>query len=76
MYSLQGTKGMYSSIEIGITANSRDNDLTMWADEVTIQRMNLLKFHSLVNVRMQFYILLLIRLQSGRLLPTTNYRLN
>ena len=37
LYSLQGTKGMYSSIEIGITANSRDNDLTMWADDVTIE---------------------------------------
>ena len=39
LYSLQGTKGMYSSIEIGITANSRDNDLTIWADDVTIERI-------------------------------------
>ena len=38
LYSLQGTKGMYSSIEIGITANSLDNDLTIWADDIKFER--------------------------------------
>lgn len=38
LYSLQGTKGMYSSIEIGITANSRDNDLTIWADDIKFEK--------------------------------------
>ncbi|MBP9222177.1 MAG: heparin lyase I family protein, partial [Chitinophagales bacterium] len=33
LYSQQGTKGMYSSVEIGITANSKDNDLTIWVDD-------------------------------------------
>ncbi len=40
LYSLQGTKGMYSSIEIGITANSKDNDLTLWADDVRFEKVN------------------------------------
>lgn len=38
LYSQQGTKGMYSSVEIGITANSRDNDLTLWVDDVKFER--------------------------------------
>lgn len=40
LYSAQGTKGMYSSIEIGITANSRDNDLTIWADDIKFEKVN------------------------------------
>jgi hypothetical protein len=39
LYSLQGTKGMYSSVEIGITANSKENDLTMWVDDVRFERV-------------------------------------
>lgn len=39
LYSLQGTKGMYSSVEIGITANSRDNDLTIWVDDVKFEKV-------------------------------------
>ena len=39
LYSLQGTKGMYSSVEIGITANSIDNDLTMWVDDVKFEKV-------------------------------------
>lgn len=34
LYSQQGTKGMYSSCEIGITANSKDNDLGIWVDDI------------------------------------------
>ncbi|MEL6536521.1 MAG: heparin lyase I family protein [Bacteroidota bacterium] len=37
LYFQQGTKGMYSSIEIGITANSQDNDLTLWVDDFRIE---------------------------------------
>ncbi len=39
LYDLQGTKAMYSSIEIGITANSKDNDLTIWADDILFERL-------------------------------------
>ncbi len=40
LYFLQGTKGMYSSFEIGITANSKDNDLIIWADAIKIEKVN------------------------------------
>ncbi len=39
LYSLQGTKGMYSSVEIGITANSKNNDLTMWMDDIKFEKV-------------------------------------
>jgi hypothetical protein len=38
LYFQQGTKGMYSSIEFGITANSRDNTLVMYVDDAKIYR--------------------------------------
>ncbi|PIY08976.1 MAG: hypothetical protein COZ18_09465 [Flexibacter sp. CG_4_10_14_3_um_filter_32_15] len=38
LYFQQGTKGMYSSIEVGITANSNDNDLTMWVDDIKFEK--------------------------------------
>ena len=41
LYFQQGTKGMYSSIEIGITANSPDNDLILWMDDVKFEKVNL-----------------------------------
>lgn len=40
LYFQQGTKGMYSSCEIGITANSRDNNLTIWVDDIKFQKVN------------------------------------
>jgi len=40
LYFMQGTKGMYSSCEIGITANSKDNDLTIWVDDVKFEKVN------------------------------------
>lgn len=40
LYDLQGTKGMYSSIEIGITANSKESDLTIWVDDVRFELAN------------------------------------
>jgi hypothetical protein len=38
LYFQQGTKGMYSSIEIGATANSTDYDVMMWADDFKIEK--------------------------------------
>ena len=40
LYFQQGTKGMYSSFEIGITANSADNDLVLWVDDIRIEKLN------------------------------------
>ncbi len=40
LYSLQGTKGMYSSIEIGATANSKDSDLILWVDDIKFEKAN------------------------------------
>lgn len=40
LYSQLGTKGMYSSCEIGITANSYDSDLTLWVDDIKFEKVN------------------------------------
>jgi hypothetical protein len=40
LYFQQGTKGMYSSCEVGITSNSKDNNLTIWADDIKFERVN------------------------------------
>lgn len=40
LYFQQGTKGMYSSCEIGITANSKETDLTMWVDDVKFEKLD------------------------------------
>lgn len=40
LYNLQGTKGMYSSIEIGITANSFSNNAVLYADDFSIEVIN------------------------------------
>lgn len=40
LYFQQGTKGMYSSCEIGVTANSRENDVTLWVDDITFERVD------------------------------------
>lgn len=39
LYFQQGTKGMYSSCEIGITANSKDSDLTIWVDDIKFEKI-------------------------------------
>lgn len=39
LYVQQGTKGMYSNAEIGITANSRDHPATVWVDDFEIKRI-------------------------------------
>ena len=38
LYFQQGTKGMYSSCEVGITANSKENDVRLWVDDVGFER--------------------------------------
>lgn len=40
LYFQQGTKGMYSSCEIGITANSSDNPTRLWVDDITFQKVD------------------------------------
>lgn len=40
LYFQQGTKGMYDQIEFGITANSQDNDMIMYVDDIEVQVIN------------------------------------
>jgi len=40
LYFQQGTKGMYSSCEVGITANSNDSDLIIWVDDIKFEIVN------------------------------------
>lgn len=37
LYSQQGTKGMYSQIEFGATANSDDNNIVLYVDDVDVK---------------------------------------
>lgn len=39
LYFQQGTKGMYSSCEIGITANSSNNSTKLWVDDIRFEKM-------------------------------------
>lgn len=40
LYFQQGTKGMYSSCEIGITANSSDNPAKLWLDDIKFEKVD------------------------------------
>jgi len=40
LYAQQGTKKMYTSVEIGATANTRDSDITLWVDDVKFEKIN------------------------------------
>lgn len=40
LYAQQGTKGMYSNIEFGITANTYDSDLTLYVDDIRVEKLN------------------------------------
>ncbi len=40
LYFQQGTKGQYSSCEIGITANSSENPCTLWVDDVRFEKVD------------------------------------
>lgn len=39
LYFQQGTKGMYSNCEVGITANSHDNAVILYVDNVTFEKV-------------------------------------
>lgn len=39
LYFQQGTKGMYSSIEYGITANTNDSDVTLYVDDIQVTKV-------------------------------------
>jgi hypothetical protein len=40
LYSQQGTKGMYQSIEFGITANTKSSDMILYLDDILVQKIN------------------------------------
>ena len=40
LYFQQGTKGMYSQIEFGVTANTRDNPMTVYVDDINVKILN------------------------------------
>ncbi len=40
LYAQQGTKGMYSSMEFGLTANSFENDAVLFLDDIKFFRLN------------------------------------
>ncbi|MBK7130421.1 MAG: hypothetical protein IPM74_10230 [Crocinitomicaceae bacterium] len=40
LYFIQGTKGIYSNIEFGVTANSYDNNCHLWVDDVKVEMIN------------------------------------
>ena len=40
LYNQQGTKGMYSSIEFGITANTKDHNTVLYVDDVSVKRVD------------------------------------
>jgi hypothetical protein len=40
LYSQQGTKGMYTSIEFGITANTKDRDMVLYMDDILVEKIN------------------------------------
>lgn len=40
LYSQQGTKGMYTSIEFGLTANSTTTDQVLYMDDILVEKIN------------------------------------
>ncbi len=40
LYSQQGTKGIYSSIEFGITANTKESDMTIYVDDIEVRTID------------------------------------
>lgn len=40
LYSQQGTKGMYQSIEFGITANTKNSDMVLYMDDILVEKIN------------------------------------
>ncbi len=40
LFFTQGTKGMYQSIQVGVTATTSENDVTMFIDDINIKVIN------------------------------------
>lgn len=40
LYIIQGTRGMYTSIEFGITANTKFSDVVLYVDDVYVKKIN------------------------------------
>lgn len=40
LYFQQGTKGQYNSCEIGVTANSKNNTVRLWVDDISFNKIN------------------------------------
>lgn len=40
LYSQQGTKGMYTSIEFGITANTKESETVLYMDDILVEKIN------------------------------------
>lgn len=40
LFFIQGTKGIYNSIQIGITANSQANEAVVYVDDILIEKIN------------------------------------
>lgn len=40
LYSQQGTKGMYQSIEFGITANTKSGETILYMDDIRVEKIN------------------------------------
>ena len=39
IYAQQGTKAMYTNIEFGITANTRDSEMTVYLDDINVETL-------------------------------------
>lgn len=39
LYNQQGTKGMYQSIEFGITANTKNSDVVLYVDDILVEKL-------------------------------------
>jgi hypothetical protein len=40
LYNQQGTKGMYQSIEFGITANTKNSEMILYMDDILVEKIN------------------------------------
>jgi hypothetical protein len=40
LYNQQGTKGMYQSIEFGITANTKESETVLYLDDIEVKKIN------------------------------------
>ena len=40
LYFIQGTKGIYNSVQVGITANTSDSTTTLYIDDIVLEILN------------------------------------